>query len=359
MRLAYRYRIYPSKAQVRKLEQWLILCCELYNAALQERRDAYRITGQSISYCEQQNQLPEIKELRPELKDLHSQVLQDVLRRLDKAFDAFFRRAKARERAGYPRFRSRSRYDSFTYSQSGFALSDNKLKLSKIGKVKIKLHRPLKGQVKTLTITRTATGKWFACFSVEVNTEPLGASLETIGLDCGLEKFATFSDGTAIENPRFFRSDEQALVKTQRKRKKRQVARIHERIANRRRNFAHQLSRSLVITYGLIVFENLNIQGMVRNHSLAKSIQDAAWKQLIQFTAYKAAKAGRKVLTVDPRHTSQRCSRCGQIVAKTLAERIHHCHCGLHLDRDHNAALNILALGLQGIGKLPIEAAPL
>ena len=350
MRLAYRYRIYPTKAQQTALEQWLRLCCELYNAGLQERREAYRLTGKSVSYGEQQNQLPELKELRPELKDIHSQVLQDVLRRLDKAFAAFFRRVKAGEKPGYPRFRNRRRYDSFTYSQSGFALKSGKLQLSKIGGVRIKLHRPLEGRLKTLTITRAATGKWFACFSVETEPTPRPESAAAIAIDCGLEKFATFSDGAEIENPRFFRSDEAQLSKAQRKKQRPKAARIHERITNRRRNFAHQLSHYLVLTYGLIVFEKLNIKAMVSNHRLAKSIQDAAWNQLIQFTAYKAAKAGRKVLTVDPRYTSQRCSRCGIIAAKSLAERIHHCACGLRLDRDHNAALNILALGLQGVG---------
>jgi putative transposase len=206
---------------------------------LQERRDAYRLAGKSISYAEQQNQLPEIKQLRPELKDIHSQVLQDVLRRLDKAFAAFFRRVKAGEMPGYPRFRPRRRYDSFTYSQSGFAFKSGKLQLSKVGRVKIKLHRPIEGRIKTLTITRTATGKWFACFSVEVESRPLPESATSVGIDCGLEKFATLSDGTEIENPRFFRSNEAALAKAQRKKRRQRAARIHQRLANRRRNFAH------------------------------------------------------------------------------------------------------------------------
>lgn len=356
MMLGYRYRIYPSKAQETKLEHTLSLCCELYNAALQERRDAYRMAGKSIRYLDQQNQLPEIKELRPELNGIHSQVLQDVLRRLDKAFDAFFRRVKNGEKPGFPRFRRQSGYDSFTYAQSGFALKDGKLRLSKIGRVKIKLHRPTPGEIKTLTITRTATGKWFACFSVEVEPDPLPMTTKAIGIDCGLEKFATFSDGTEIANPRFFRANERALQKAQAKKKRRAASRIHERIAHRRWNFAHQLSHFLVATFGLIVFENLNIKGMVRNHYLSKSIQDAAWNQLIQFTAYKAENAGRKVLTVAPRNTSQRCSQCGKMVAKSLAERIHRCICGLCLDRDHNAAINILTLGLQSQGQSLREA---
>ena len=368
----YKYRIYPSHAQVTRFEQTLDLCRELYNAALQERRDAYRIAHQSIRYQDQQNQLPEIKAIRPELGMVYAQVLQDALKRLDKAFDAFFRRAKTGEKAGYPRFRSRSRYDSFTYPQSGFAIESGKLKLSKIGKVKIKLHRPIEDKIKTLTITRTSTGKWYACFSVECALEPLPLAMNAVGVDCGLKEFAVLSNGEAIANPRFFRAGEKRLAKAQRKlsaatmgspeRKKQRkvVAQIYERTSNKRRDFAHQESRKLVNRFSIIVFESLNISGMLKNHRLAKSIADAAWNQLAQFTSYKAANAGRCVVQVNPRNTSQMCSGCGAIVEKDLSVRIHACSgCGLTLGRDHNAALNILALGLQSIGQQTIEAVPI
>lgn len=359
----YKYRIYPSRAQVTVLERTLGFCCELYNAGLQERRDAWRIARTSINYHAQAIQLPEIKSIRPELGMVHSQVLQDVLRRLDKAFDAFFRRAKAGEKPGFPRFRARARYDSFTYSQSGFALESGKLRLSKIGKVKIKLHRPIAGMIKTLTVTRPSTGKWFACFSVECEPEPLPVITDAVGIDMGLKAFATLSTGEAIANPKFFRTDEKRLAKAQKKlsaakkgtperRKRRKVvAHVHQRIASRRRDFAHQESRKLVNRFAIIVFENLNIRGMLKNHCLAKSISDAAWNQLVQFTEYKAANAGRCVVQVNPRNTSKICSRCGELVEKDLSVPIHDCPgCGLVLDRDHNAAINILALGLQSIG---------
>jgi transposase len=164
---ALRFRIYPTKAQATRLAQTLDLCRELYNAALQERRDAYRIAGKSISYAHQANQLAEIKELRPDLSEVHSQVLQDALKRLDKGFVAFFRRVKAGEKPGYPRFRGRDRYHSFTYPQSGFAIEGGKLRLSKIGHLKIRQHRDLEGQIKTCTLARSPTGKWHVCFSVE------------------------------------------------------------------------------------------------------------------------------------------------------------------------------------------------
>lgn len=359
IRRTYKFRIYPTKAQIARVGDTLALCRELYNAALQERRDAWRLNRVSISYYQQASQLPEIKQLRPELNDVHSQVLQDVLRRLDKAFVAFFRRMKSGDRPGFPRFRSAARYDSFTYPQGGFTLKDGKLRLSKIGKVKIRQHREIEGKIKTLTISRASTGKWFACFTAECESSPLPESGTPVGVDVGLTHFATLSTGERIANPRFFRAGEKSLAKAQwrlslekkgtlgRAKRRKIVARVHERIANRRHDFAHQLSRALVSVYGVIAFEDLRVRNMMRNRRLAKSIQDAAWSQLIQFTTYKAVNAGKTVRLVDPCGTSQRCSGCQTVVAKDLSERVHHCACGLTLDRDHNAALNILSLGLQ------------
>jgi len=347
---------------------------------LQERRDAWRISRTSINYYSQSMQLPEIKVIRPELGLVYAQVLQETLKRLEKAFDAFFRRVaenkklpkEKRQPVGYPRFRSRSRYDSFTFPQvrAGFGIQFNKLRLPKIGKVKIKLHRPIEGKIKAITITRSSTGKWFACFSVGCEPESLPKSTDASGIDMGLKEFAVLSNGEAIANPKFFRVEEKQLAKANRKlsaamkgtperRKRRKVeARVHERIANRRFNFAHQESRKLVNRFALIVFERLNIDGMLKNHHLAKSIADVAWGQLVQLTTYKAECAGRRVVQVNSYNTSQTCSGCGEIVKKDLSVRIHACSgCGLTLDRDHNAAINILALGLQSIGQSTIEAA--
>src|SRR5215216_273286 len=365
MRKAFKYRIYPSRAQQTILEGWLAHCCELYNAGLQERRDAWKICKKSVTYKEQAIQLPEIKESRSEFGNVHSQILQDTLKRLDKAFDAFFRRVKTGDKAGFPRFHSRSRYDSFTFPQSGFAIESGKLKLSKIGRVKIKLHRPMEGKIKTCTITRSSTGKWFACLAVEGEAQPLPKSKESIGVDVGLKEFAVLSNGEAIHNPKFFRKAEKRLAKAQRKlsaatkgSRKRQkcrkvVAQVHERIANKRRDFAHQESRKLVNRFGILVFEKLNIRGMLKNHCLAKSIADAAWSQLVTFTSYKAENTGRRALQVNPRNTSKMCSGCGLLAEIDLRVRIFHCTgCGLTLDRDHNAAINIWRLGLQSLGVL-------
>ena len=356
MRKAYKYRIYPTKAQNETLDQQLALCCQLYNAGLQERRDAYRICGKSITYTEQQNQLPEIKKSNPEFKAIHSQVLQDVLQRVDKAFAGFFSRLAKGRTAGYPRFRSRPRYDSLSYPQSGFQLEGRKLVLSKIGKVRIKQHRALAGRSKTLSIKREA-GRWYACFSVEIEPVPLPVTNAAIGIDVGLESFAVLSDGTAIENARYYREAEKTLRVTQRRvarrkkgserRKKavRLLQRAHAHIRNQRADFHHQTARKLVNGYGKIVVEDLNIKGLAGG-LLAKSVNDAGWSAFFAKLAYKAAEAGRELIKVDPRGTSQRCP-CGAPNPKTLSQRRHQCNvCGLDIARDHASALEILRLGL-------------
>jgi len=481
MRIAYKFRLYPTKAQRTRLAHTLEQCRLLYNAGLEQRRSAYQRQHVSLSKARQQADLPALKAAYPEFSEVYSQVLQEVLARLDKAFDAFFRRvklggkpgavprkrtimlqggtachdhevignepvkahaqknvtpksqsiangrstvprgtnllenrgftaggrsgarhfrasnvashtlpsststmstrpqktdpsgrwltpfppcnelkqrspsvsssaqtvtesaiganetAKHRKRVGYPRFRGKGRYDSFTYPQLGFGLKDGRLHLSKIGAVKITLHRAIVGQVKTLTIRRTSTGKWFACFSVELEPQACEPLSTSIGVDVGLSHFATLSTGTHIDNPRFFRADERALAH-----------------ANRRQAFAHRESRTLVSAFGLIVFEALLIRNMLKQHTLAKAIADAAWAQLVQYTTDKAEKAGGRVVLVDPRHTSQDCSAYGHRVDKSLAERVHRCpQCGLIMDRDENAARNILRLGLQTVGTTP------
>jgi len=364
---SFRFRIFPSKAQITKLENTLNLCRDIYNAALSERRDAYKLNRISIKYYDQTNQLKEIKQTNPEYKDIHSQVLQDTLNRVDKAFQGFFRRVKAKNgKCGFPRFQGKNRYNSFTYTQSGFSLTDNRLTLSKIGKVKIKLHRQISGRVKTLTISRHSQDKWFACFSVEIAKEVLELTNKTVALDMGLLIFAALSDGNKIDNPRFLKRDEKRLATAnrrlskqpkgsqERRKKRRIVAKIHAKIRNRRNDFAHQESRKLVNSYDVIFFENLNIKGMMKNHRLSKAIADAAWNQLIELTRYKAENAGRAIITVNPKHTSTDCHNCGYRQKLTLDRRIFECpSCHIKIDRDFNASLNILAVGLNSLGNFP------
>lgn len=363
---AYKFRLFPTKTQRSKMERTLDLCRWVYNQTLAYRKDAWEKEGRSTSKYETNNLLPNWKIEKPDLNEVFSQVLQNTQERVDLALKAFFRRVKAGEKPGYPRFRGSGWYDSFTYPQFGFKLLCGKLRLSKIGDIKIKLHRPIEGKIKRLTVRRSSTGKWFACFTVEIDDPPKPPWKDgsMVGIDVGLESFATLSNGEKIDNPRFFRSEEKALAKAQRRLSKcakgtsqrraavKVVQRVHERIANRRYNFAHQMSNQLVSKYGLIVFEDLNIKNMLKNHCLAKSISDAAWRMLVTTTSYKAESAGSKVVLVDPRNTSQLCSRCGLKVNKSLSDRVHECpQCGLVMDRDENAAINILRLGLQSLPK--------
>ena len=366
MRKSFKYRIYPTKSQRSRMERTLDLCRWVYNQTLAYRKNAWEQDNKSVSKFDTYNKLPAWKVEKPELAEVHSQVLQNVQERVDLAFKAFFRRVKLGEKPGYPRFKGRGWYDSFTFPQSGFKLVSGKLRLSKIGDVKIKLHRPIEGKIKRLTIRRTSTGKWFACFSVEIDDPPKPPWKDgsMVGIDVGLESFATLSNGEKIDNPRFFRSEEKALAKAQKRLSKcekgtperrkalKVVQRIHERIANRRYDFAHQVSHNLVERFGLIAFEDLSITNMLKNHCLAKSISDAAWRMLVTITSYKAESAGSIVVLVDPRNTSQLCSRCGLKVNKSLSDRVHECpQCGLVMDRDENAAINILRLGLQSLPK--------
>ena len=364
---AYKFRIYPTKSQRTKMERTLDLCRWTYNQTLAYRKDAWEKEGKSVSKYETHNLIHVLKRDKPELKKVYAQTLQDVQERVDLAFKAFFRRVRARENPGYPRFKGAGQYESFTYPQpeKGGNLVNNKVRLPKIGDIKIKLHRPIKGKIKRLTVRRAATGKWYACFSVEIEDQPKPPWKDgsLVGIDVGLESFATLSNGEKISNPRFFRHEEDVLAKAQSKRDKlpkgsvfrrkasKVVARIHERIANRRSNFIHQISHDLVSKFGFIVFEDLNIQNMLQNHNLAKSIHDVAWNMLVTLTSYKAESAGSMVVLVDPRNTSKMCSRCGTLIEKSLSDRVHNCtQCGLSMDRDWNAAIIILRLGLQSVG---------
>lgn len=360
----FKYRLRPSKNQRTQLIHTLDVCRWVYNETLATRKNAWEQEKKPLSLYDTNKLLTLWKREHPELTAVHSQVLQNVQERVDLAFKAFFCRVKAGRTPGYPRFRGYGRYDSFTFKQSGFQLLDNGLLLSRIGVVKIVLHRPVEGRLKTLTIQRDTVGNWYACLACEVEPEPLPCNDLAIGIDVGLETFAALSNGDRIANPRFFRQDEKTLAKAQRNlsaagkgtsertRRRKAVAHIHQRIANRRRDFAHKRSRDLVNSFGLLAFEKLHIKTMLQNHCLAKSIADAAWNQLIKYTTYKAENAGRVVVLVDPCNTSKVCSAgCGTLVEKSLSVRVHACPvCGLVIDRDQNAAINILGLGLQSLG---------
>ncbi len=370
---AFKYRLRPTKKQEKILLAHTEECRLLYNQLVCARVQAWEREKQSLSCYDQMKTLPMMKQQRPEFKQVHSQVLQQVVTRVDLAFKAFFRRVKQKgEKVGFPRYKGQRRYDSITYPQfsNGCRLGEKGLRLGKIGCLRIVQHRLLEGIPKACTITRTATGKWFATIPCDLGDVPVCEKKQRpdVGIDVGLEKFATLSTGEKIPHPRFFRQEEKALAKAQRRwdkvkklkktdpvREKRRkvVARVHERIRNKRHNFAHQTARSLVNCFSMIAHEDLSVNRMLHNKYLSKSISDAAWSMFTDCLTYKAEEAGSVVEPVDPAYTSQDCSKCGHRLKKTLSDRRHKCpRCGLDMDRDHNAAINILRLGRQSqVGK--------
>ena len=369
---AFRFRLYPTKAQQTIINQTLESLRWVYNETLAVRKNSWEQEQKSVSLFKTNKLLTQWKKQRPELKGVFSQVLQDAQVRVDLAFKAFFRRVKAGDKAGYPRFKGYGRYDSLTYTQFGFKLEKDTLTLAKIGAVHVNMHRPVQGKIRRTTLRRASTGKMYVSIIADVEKNPVpfkdGA---VVGVDVGLESFATLSNGEKISNPRFFKNEENNLVKAQRKlsaekrgsikwrRRLRVVQRVHERIRDKRSDFVHQESRKLVNRFGVIAFEDLNVKGMQQNGNLAKSIGDAAWSMFINATRSKAEEAGSKVVLVNPNGTSQTCSRCGLTVKKDLSERVHRCKCGLVLDRDLNASINIMRLGLQSLSQMGIEAHPL
>jgi putative transposase len=361
---SFKFRLNPTKKQARIFKETLDECRWLYNHLLEQRKLSHEELDLSLSKYQQLMFLPELKIDRPSLMTVHSQVLQETVARLDKAFQNFFRRCKSGEKPGFPRFRGFDRYNSFCYSQSGFSLDEKELKLSKIGNIRIIQHRPIQGKIKTCTIRREAE-KWYACFSCEIEAEASSNIEKSIGVDLGIENFATLSDGQQIENPRFFKSAEKELAKVQRKlskcekgsperrKQKKIVSKVHERIKNKRTDFCHKISRRLVNEYQYICVEDLSISKMMQDSYLAKSIADVSWNQFTQFLTYKAEEAGRKLGVVNPAYTSQTCSQCGNREVKKLSERKHCCLiCGYVDHRDINAAKNILAIG-DYLGKIP------
>lgn len=365
-RKAFQFRLRLTKKQKKLLQEMLDECRWLYNELLSQRKLSFEELEMSLTKYQQNMLLPLLKEERPSLEKVHSQVLQNVVDRLDKSFQAFFRRCKAGEKPGFPRFRGMHRYDSLCYPQSGFSLQDNKLYLSKIGKVKVKLHRQVEGSVKTCTLKKTAAGEWDVILSCEVNVAARPPKEEAVAIDMGIASFATFSNGQTIDNPRFFKKGEKCLAKAQKKLSKlakgtkerrkqgKRVAKIHEHIKNQRKDFCHKEAKKIIDHYQYICIEDLAITKMVEKSYFSKSIMDASWNQFRQILTYKAVEAGRKLGVVNPAYTSQKCSQCGHIEKKTLSERTHRCtQCGYTVGRDLNAAQNILALGLDGLGAIP------
>jgi putative transposase len=358
--LTYKFRLYPTKAQEKKLEETLETCRRLYNLMFDDR------VRNHTTFFEQKKKLVELKRENKYLKEVHSQILQDVVLRLDKAFQSYFAGLSK-----FPRFKRKGRYNSFTYPQHaiGFRVINNRIKLGMIGKIKMRVHRVIEGKIKTATIIRDVD-QWFVALSIEEQaSNTSNQNNKAVGVDLGITNAIALGDGALIEGPKFLRKAEKKIKKLQKalSRKKRGsqrreksrilLAKVWRKVRRQRDDFAHKVSNKLTKEYGTIVFEDLNIKGMVKNHSLASAIMDTCWYRLRQFTVYKAERRGGRVIFVNPAGTSQKCSGCGEVVPKDLSTRTHGCpRCGLVIDRDVNAARNILKAGLE---RARVEAEPL
>ena len=354
MQMNYKYRIYPSRVQVLKLKQSLLGACELYNILLGVKINAYETDKTSLSGFDLNKIAKDID------VPLHSQVKQNISKRIDEAFRHFFRRVKEKKgKFGFPRFKTKNRYNSITYPQSGFKIvSDKKLFVSKIGNMPIVIDRVPKGKLKTFCIKKTAIG-WFAIFSCsDVPVDRIEIQDNQIGIDVGIENFATLSNGEVIENPKFLRKSEKKLIRLQRRlsRKKKgsmnrrkariKVAKFHERIFNQRHDFLHKTSFNIIKRFKIISVEDLQINNMVKNHHLAKSINDVSWNSFIQMLSYKVERTGGQLIKVNPRNTSKTCSNCGTILDMPLSKRTFKClSCSFVCHRDLNASLNINTAG--------------
>jgi putative transposase len=381
VRKTYKYKLKPTPAQQRALETVLLRCRTLYNCALEQRKTWWgRGQGKSATYYQQAMELPDLKAAYLEHGGVHSQVLQDVLRRVDTTYQAFFRRVASDETPGYPRFQGANRYHSFTYPQygNGAVLDGGSgiLSLSKIGRIPVRIHRPLQGTPKTVTISREADG-WYVSFScAQVPTEPLPCTGRETGIDVGLKVFLLTAAGEPVENPRHYRKAEKQLAKAHKRVSRRKqgshcrrnavvlLKRTHQKVARQRGDFHHKTALALLRQYDVISLEDLQVRNLVRNHRLAKSISDAGWAAFRTILACKAEWAGKRVIAVPAQYTSQDCSgmladgsRCMQRVAKSLSVRTHVCpSCGLELDRDENAAHNIRRAGQARQGAVALAA---
>src|SRR5499427_1707490 len=352
----FEFKLRTNKSFVEACECELEHSRQIYNAALAERISCYQITGVSLSYNEQSRHLTEARAL-PDVKTHLRAIQQDALERLDEAFEGFFRRIKNGEKPGFPRFKGKDRYH--TYSQKyekvrPCPIKGDKLTVPGVGTCRVRLSRPIEGQCKQLRITRRVDG-WYALIVCEMpKPAPLPPTGQTVGVDVGITSFATLSTGEEIENPRHLKNALDNLKKQQRwlsrkkkgsKRRAKQrikVATAHLKVARCRKDFHHKVSTNLVRRFDAVTVEDLNIRGMVKNHHLAQAINDVAWGSFFTMTQTKAESAGRVVERVDPRYTSQICSNCGHRQKMPLAIRVYECNkCGFVCGRDHNSAITI------------------
>jgi putative transposase len=354
----FKYRLYPSKSQEQNLFRVLDAGRGLYNMALAERKYGYQREGRNVTVAELEALAKQYRTTFPYARQMHSQTAQSVVKQVDEAYQAFFRRVKAGEKPGYPRFKGRNQFHSFEFKQfgkTGAFLDGKRLKLFGIGRVRVRWHRPIEGTIKTVRILHKA-GRWYACFACEIpDPEPRQRTGAIVGIDLGITAMLTTSEGEKEHNPAYYRRSQARLRRLQRKlsRAKRgshnrkkvlmQVQRQQEHVANQRKDYLHKLTYKLIDTYDGIAIENLQVRNMVRNHRLSKSILDSGWGIFKGYLMYKAESAGREVALVNPAYTSSHCRNCGRTFPNfDLSVRWVECACGLSLDRDHHSALKIL-----------------
>jgi putative transposase len=380
---SYCYRLHPTKLQTNSLACQLILQCELYNAALEERIGAWKWERRSVSFYDQCRTLTSLKECRPEVVASSITLCRSTLRRLDRAYVAFYRRVKLGETPGFPRFKPENRFSSLQWEDRGgwkLKIRDRRLYLRGIGEIKVNFHRPMSGDVKSITVKRDGAKWWLSVNCVNVPALPLAPTSSDIGIDLGVLNQIATSDGELKKGNHFGVYAQKNLARAQRelatkqrgsnrhRRQVEKVARLHLKIKNQRRNAAHQLSRQLVNDYDFIALEDLKIANMVRapkgipdpeqtgaylpngarsKAGLNRSIHDAGWGQFVSLLGYKAESAGRTVVRVNPRFTSQTCADCQHVDAgNRVSQDDFRClRCGHRDFADINAACNILRAG--------------
>lgn len=365
MRRCYKFRLYPTINQTRELEIMLETHRRLYNECLYYRSLSWEFYKVGITCDEQVKWLQQQrKQGHPYYTKLTAQSSNQTIKKLDDSFQAFFRRVKSGDKPGFPRYKGRDHYDTFGTGNylNTTRLVGNRLRVKYIGDLKVKLHREIQGIIKTVSLTREA-GKWYALFSCDLGEVGVVPSTNPpVGVDVGLESFLTTSDGEHRPNPRYQKKELPELRRRQRelsrkkpggsnrRKAKAAVAKLHAKIKNLRRDHHYKEALNLVRRYGLVAVESLNIRGMMGNHRLARSIGDVAWGNFLIRLKNKAEEAGVQVVEVDPKGTSQTCSKCGEVVPKKLSQRWHDCpKCGLSLHRDENAARNILGRAAQQV----------
>jgi putative transposase len=359
MILTYSYKLYLNASQEKALERWMRICAWIYNRALEQRIKAYERREESISYQTQQALLTEWRGRIDNLRLVPVAFERDALRRVDRGMKAFFRRCRAGQKPGFPRFRSCRRYRSLECLAVANYLQGARVRIPNLGLVRCRGRLLPVGKQRGLRIIHRESG-WYAQIILDNGVQVASRELQTsVGIDVGLASFATLSTGEKIENPRFGRKAQQKTRSLQRRvsrRKKgsanrrkavQRLARQHERVASQRRSFCHDEARKIINRFDLIAFENLSIAGMVHGN-LARSIHDAAWSLFLFCLIFKAENAGKSTVAVNPRGTSQECPRCGAVAKKSLSEREHICPCGARLCRDHASAQVILARALGG-----------